>query len=561
VPQKGPPDRAGTTASARWRPLLVLMALAVGFAGLGLYQAWHDSPTFDEPVYVAAGLSSLTRHDLRINPEHPPLAKALAALPVLAVHPTLPITPAWRAGQERVYSAQFLQAQIQDGSLQRVMFAARLVPLAEAIAAAFVLYALGRRLFSPMAGVVAGGLWLAGPVVVGLGHLDGIDLPFTLATLVVSLTLVRVLDLDRLDPRVRTRLVALGLACGLAAAVKDTGLLLAGLAPLLVAVSGWRPRRWATLVDAVLVGLVAWAVIWVSYLVIAPGSVLHIGLLPRADLDGLRFLSANDTLSGPGYLLGSFWVGGRWWYWPLSLVIKVPLITLAALLVGPIGLVWVKRSVRWRTLAAVVLPALAVAAFTVPGPRDIGVRYLLPVLALWLVVAAAITQVPWRAAVRIGSAAVLLVAALATVSSNPHSIAWTSLPFRPGYQVASDSNVDWGQDFYRLQAWSPSHRPAVDYFGPRGLSAAQVPGARELTSVPPGHLTGWVAVSATLLTANQHAQLSWLRAYCPLATLGGSILLYRFARPPPRGAGPDRPAGLCGGDARFSSRPGGPGSR
>jgi len=451
VPQIGPPDRGGTTVGARWRPLLVLVALSVGFAGIGLYQAWHDSPTFDEPVYVAAGLSSLTRHDLRINPEHPPLGKALAALPVLAVRPTLPVTPAWRRGQERVYSAEFVQAQIRAGSLQRVMFAARLVPLAEAIAAAFVLYALGRRLFSPIAGVAAGALWLAGPVVVGLGHLDGIDLPFTLTTLVVSLTLVRVLDLDRLDPRVRRRLVALGLACGVAASVKDTGLLLVGLAPLLVAVSGWRPRRWATVADALVVGLVAWVVIWVSYLVIAPGSVLHFGLLPRPDLDGLRFLSAHDTLSGPGYLLGSFWVGGRWWYWPVSLVIKVPLITLAALLVGPIGLAWVKRSVRWRTLGAVVLPALAIAAFTVPGPRDIGVRYLLPVLALWLVVAAAITQAPWRTAVRIGSGAVLAVAVLATASSTPHSIAWTSPPFRPGYQVASDSNIDWGQDGWRLR--------------------------------------------------------------------------------------------------------------
>ncbi len=377
--------------------MLILAALAVGFAGLGLYQAWHDSPTFDEPVYVAAGLASLTRHDLRLNPEHPPLAKALAALPALAVHPVIPHTAAWTRADERTYSAQFLQAQLRAGTLQRVMFAARLVPLAEAIAAAFVLYALARRLLSPAAGLVAGGLWLAGPLVLGLGHLDGIDLPFTLAALLVSLALVRVLELARLDPRARRRLLVLGLACGLAAVVKDTGLILAAMAPVMVAVSGWRDRRWATLVDAIAVGLVAWACIWVTYLVIAPGSVWPPGLLPHLDLTGLRYLSTNDTQSGPAYLLGSFWVGGRWWYWPLSLLIKVPLVTVAVLVVGPVGLAWVKRSVRWRTLAAVLAPAIAITAFTVPGPRDIGVRYLLPVLALWLVVAAAMTQVPRRA--------------------------------------------------------------------------------------------------------------------------------------------------------------------
>ena len=368
-----------------------------------------------------------------------------------------------------------------------------------------MLYVLGRRLLSPAAGLVAGGLWLAGPLVLGLGHLDGIDLPFTLAALLVSLALVRVLELPRLDPRARGRLLVLGLACGLAAVVKDTGLILAALAPVVVAVSGWRDRRWATLADAVGVGLVAWVCIWVTYLVIAPGSVWPLGVLPKLDLTGLRYLSTNDTQSGPAYLLGSFWVGGRWWYWPLSLLIKVPLVTVALLVVGPVGLAWVKRSVRRRALAAVVLPAVAIAAFTVPGPRDIGVRYLLPVLGLWLVVAAAVTQVPRKQVARVVLAVILLGAGLATVSSNPHSIAWVSAPFQPGYRAASNSNVDWGQDFYRLQVWSPGRHPAVAYFGPRGLSAAQVPGARELTRVPLARLTGWVAVSATRLTSDDHA--------------------------------------------------------
>ena len=56
---------------------LVLLALSV--TAFGLLQARDDSPTFDEPVYVSAGLLALTQHDLAYNPEHPPLAKAIAA--------------------------------------------------------------------------------------------------------------------------------------------------------------------------------------------------------------------------------------------------------------------------------------------------------------------------------------------------------------------------------------------------------------------------------------------------------------------------------------------------
>ncbi len=428
------------------------------------------------------------------------------------------------------------------------------MPLAEAVAIAFLLYALARRLFGRAGGLLAGGLWLAGPVVVGLGHLDGVDLPFTLAAVVVSLALVRVLELDRRDPRARTRLVQLGLACALAAVVKDTGLLLAGLAPAVVLISGWRARRWATVADALLVGVLAWAGIWLVYLVLAPSSILPLGVLPHADLVGLRYLSHNDTQSGPGYLVGAYWVGGRWWYWPLSLLIKLPLVVTALLVVGPVGLGWVTSPVRRRALVGLVVPAVALTAFTVPGPRDIGVRYLLPVLALWLGVAAAAVRVPRRVPVRVALGAVGILAVGATVASNPHSLAWTSVPFRPGYQSASDSNVDWGQDFYRLQAWSVGRHPAVAYFGPRGLTSAQVPGAHPLALSEPSQVRGWVAVSATWLTTTDHQALSWLRAYCPLGTLGGSILLYRFDVPPTAAAGPDRPAAVCPAGTAFSRR-------
>ena len=42
-----------------------------------------ESATFDEPGYVAAGYSYLKTGDFRMNPEHPPLAKVLIALPLL----------------------------------------------------------------------------------------------------------------------------------------------------------------------------------------------------------------------------------------------------------------------------------------------------------------------------------------------------------------------------------------------------------------------------------------------------------------------------------------------
>jgi hypothetical protein len=55
--------------------LLVLMAVLAGGAAL------RESVTIDEVAHIGAGVSYLQKLDLRMNPEHPPLPKVLAALP------------------------------------------------------------------------------------------------------------------------------------------------------------------------------------------------------------------------------------------------------------------------------------------------------------------------------------------------------------------------------------------------------------------------------------------------------------------------------------------------
>jgi dolichyl-phosphate-mannose--protein O-mannosyl transferase len=57
--------------------LLLLMAVLSGGA------ARRESITVDEVAHLGAGVSYLQRLDLRMNPEHPPLAKVLAALPLV----------------------------------------------------------------------------------------------------------------------------------------------------------------------------------------------------------------------------------------------------------------------------------------------------------------------------------------------------------------------------------------------------------------------------------------------------------------------------------------------
>ena len=120
-------------------------------------------------------------------------------------------------------------------------------------------------------------------------------------------------------------------------------------------------------------------------------------------------------------------------------------------------------------------------------------------------------------------------------------------PPEPGYRWATDSNIDWAQDAGRVNDWAVGRNPFVDLLLPLGIDPPV--GSRALLDAPPSAVQGWVAVSATRLMTADRDQLSWLRAYCPVDTIGGSVLLYRFDAPIDARPGPDMPVGLCDGDA------------
>jgi hypothetical protein len=562
------PAVPGVRGRTRYLPLLTLVLLAIGFLALGAAEAWSDAPTFDEPVYVSAGLAGILDHDVTLNDEHPPLFKALAALPVLLAHPVVPPNGRWSGNDEHAYSSRFVDAQLAAGDLRRVTFVSRLVPLAEAAAVAFVLFALALELFGSaaapgtgaVAGLLAGTLWLASPFVLGIGHLDGVDVPFTLATTLSCWALVR-----WLRRRTLRALGWLGLAFAAVAGSQISGLLVVACGLAVVLVAQWLTlgpvlgRFGAGLLRAVghtaLAAVIGLAGLWVSYLILDPAVVGHPAqVLPRPYLDGLHYLASQDTKGTAGFVAGTAYQGGRWWYWPVSLVIKWPAVSLLLLVAGLVACCWLPRATRRAAVWGVGLPAAVLAGFYLFSPRDVGLRYLLPTLALAAGLAGALVPLAARGrpvtrrTALAGTAVLAALAAVATAVSFPQSLSWTTWPFRPAYTAATDSDVDWGQGLYALSAWSAAHHPYVLYFGPRGVDTAAIPGARALPA-DPAHVTGWVAVSVTALNSSNRAELSWLRPWCPVRVLDGSILIYRFRAAPrlPAGAAPAGSPLVCSG--------------
>jgi hypothetical protein len=171
------------------------------------------------------------------------------------------------------------------------------------------------------------------------------------------------------------------------------------------------------------------------------------------------------------YLLGETYPRAIWYYFPVLLTIKLTVPLLVAFLV---------LMSRPRKLAnAAAIAAACLLAFSVSYRVQIGIRLVLPAVALGIVgVASALaiwfaeSSVTWRryslrAVVALGLAWTVIVSA----AGWPNGLSFVNELWggtRTGYTLVSDSNYDWGQGLRDLAQWERRHNVStvnVWYYG------------------------------------------------------------------------------------------------
>ena len=153
-----------------------------------------------------------------MNPEHPPLAKLLATLPLLLIQPKLDTTDeSWRLGTEVPFSTKFLY----ENDVDRLLFWSRAVMVMLAALGAAITFLWARDMFGPVAGIFALTLYAFCPNLLAHGMLVTTDIP--VATFSI-LTLY--LFWKRGEKPLWPNDFATGLALGAAMAVKFSGALL-----------------------------------------------------------------------------------------------------------------------------------------------------------------------------------------------------------------------------------------------------------------------------------------------------------------------------------------------
>jgi 4-amino-4-deoxy-L-arabinose transferase-like glycosyltransferase len=160
--------------------LLALMALLAGGA------AWRESVAIDEVAPVGAGVSYLQRLDMRMNFEHPPLAKILAALPLAARGVRADYShPSWTSSGTSFNSllgewsfGHWLITRWNE--LWSTMAWARAPMLLLTLALGFLIYWCGSRLGDVRGGVLCLAAYVSVPAFLAFGPLVLTDIAVTL---------------------------------------------------------------------------------------------------------------------------------------------------------------------------------------------------------------------------------------------------------------------------------------------------------------------------------------------------------------------------------------------
>ncbi|MFA5070080.1 MAG: glycosyltransferase family 39 protein [Patescibacteria group bacterium] len=158
---------------------IILFLLLAIFAGLNLYLAATDSQTIDEGPHISAGYSYWLTGNYLLNPEHPPLVKLFAALPLLFFRPQLSIDyPSLAENNEWSFGRAFIYHNNINADI--IIFTARIFPIILGLILGYFIYKWAKELWGTKGGLLALFLYALSPNFLGHSHLVTTDVPLTL---------------------------------------------------------------------------------------------------------------------------------------------------------------------------------------------------------------------------------------------------------------------------------------------------------------------------------------------------------------------------------------------
>jgi hypothetical protein len=554
---------------------LILLLMAVNLVSVTA----RKSITADEVVLIPSAYYHLVTNHLPLIPQHPPLCKLLAGLPLLFIQPNeLPpaqIDPSARPPEiEWAYIMRLWQDN--RAHFEAICFGARVPMIGLTLALGVLLFAFARELLGDLAALFALFLFALEPTVLAHGRVVQTDIPAAFGFLLTVVALYRYLR----GPT-RKRALGVGAAAGIAMLAKYSMVILGPILLVVFLVLLWRHKdRRPTVAGHALLAMLALIVVinagyffhhrsftaadaqWIANcfpaaneLVSTSVRVLRL-ILPTDFVMGVYWQLHHSHEGHPAGLLGMHSSHGWWYYFPVAFALKA---TIPFLLLSVASLVWcVARIIRGKEwpLLILLVPFALYTALLMASPLNIGVRYYLPGYVFLLILAGAFLNALFNRAkskpARVAAIAVAGVA-LAWISfealrAYPHYMPYMNqlASARAHWWYLSDSNVEWGDDtreladYLRARGETRVRAMLLGGFATLDAYGVNYQDALAPTADPPPRYT---ALGASFLNGStvpfydvqgqrvsDEVRINTFRSYrrrAPEAVIGNSIYVYR----------------------------------
>jgi len=546
----------------RFSPFFAAGLIAV-FVITAALSVWDKSSTWDEPIHLTGGVAQLQTGDPRLNADHPPLVRLLAAIPTLfmkidSVAESVP--DAWKRADLFAVTNTFV-GTVED----RLLWWSRLTMLTLAVLLGWLLYAWASRLFGPERALLPVALYAFCPPLLANAPIIATDMAATTFIFAAFYAWWRYLQ----EPS-PTRLAWVCLSVAAAFAAKHTAILLIPLFlfPGVIAVTSTTVLPFN----------------FYRRLKIVGGSLLIIGIATLIGID-LIYLFDGVFLTPPEYIahsrnlvpflqtgaqeLSRFWpawlpvplpfyyvsglssvlanVGehGHWTYflgqagpggWPnyflMLLLVKLPIPTLILVGLG-VSRAFSRLPREWWNVFFLVLPPLVLIWMASNGKMQIGIRHILPAFPFLLLLAGYSLRCRlnrWRS-LFVGALAMLI--AVSSLAVHPYYLMYFNfLGGGPeqGWRISINGD-DWGQGDADLRRWLQARGINELAFGSFGWGSVVLNRAGIKTRPLPCEDTGeLVAIHAGLLltpfTLDNARCYNWMRLREPDEKIGYSIFIY-----------------------------------
>ena len=567
--------------------LLALMAVLAGGA------MRRESITFDEVAHIGAGASYLQKFDLRLNMEHPPLSKMLAAIPLALRGAKADYSHISWVFSDQGFFKQYLSQWVFGNYFVAVwndpistVFWARVPMLICTLLLGFILFLYGKKLTSPTGGVLCLCAFATMPAFITFGPLVLSD---TLIALFSLLTLWTFAEMWAEPSGSNT--LKFGLALGGAILTKFSAGLLFFCFPIFILslrwwrVSGmpldknelhsWQRRRWGVLLKGT---AIAALVVYFTYLIFSWGQPSDsLSIIPHFTkslfirrllmpiwifLQG--FITFAFTASRPTFILGKAYTHGVWFYFPVVFFLKSPLAFLGLLVLAIVVAFIAKTRLKtafspvcqgmefhWR---AVWMFFLTLTAACIISRLTISIRHFLTPLTLIILLLAPLPRTletlrksGFSAARATGwlTGALALIMVVVAIRTYPHYMPFLNTfgSGRPNYELVNDSNMDWNQSLPEVAEWSQHRnlqRVLIDEYGFID-PAIYVPHAEIWNCQSPAATDGgqWVIVSASSILDAHNC--GWLLQYPHEALAAGSMYAFQLPLTLPAAGTPNGP--------------------